>query len=455
MPSLQLSYDELPTHLKQCLLCFSVYPEDIEIQAEQLVHWWAGEGLIQGNDTWTATELGYEYLSELASRCLIDVEKLRDYDGRVYSCKMHDLIRDMTIKISKDEGFCNFDEKGKQKPTDSDRWLGFMSDMDPNLLKETSNLRALLMMSNNRISFGRDLKLPKSLRVLDLSNNKLDVNQVEDLWNWICSLKRLACLNLSGATLKEVPRFIRKLRNLQILIMRNCSNLSELHPSITNLKKLIVLDVGSSKLQYIPNGLGKLIHLQELSGFRVFEKANKLSCRFLELQNLKQLRVLRMNINAGTKISEDERNVLSELENLKVLAIDAENCTEESVSKMLDLISPPPKLEELYLKRYSHEILPKWINPDQLSSLQYLCLEDGNVVRLLKNPTHESEDRSGSTWALTGLHLSVMKSLDLDWQNVERDMPLLRYAFVSQCYNLKNLPSSSQQSFPVRLKIIE
>ncbi|XP_031252861.1 disease resistance RPP13-like protein 4 [Pistacia vera] len=36
MPSLQLSYDELPTHLKQCLLCFSIYPEDIEIDTTRL-----------------------------------------------------------------------------------------------------------------------------------------------------------------------------------------------------------------------------------------------------------------------------------------------------------------------------------------------------------------------------------------------------------------------------------
>ncbi|KAF2325411.1 hypothetical protein GH714_027830 [Hevea brasiliensis] len=65
MASLQLSYDELPTHLKQCLLCFSIYPEDFEMHAEQLVHWWVGEGLIQGKGSKTAKEMGFEYLSDL------------------------------------------------------------------------------------------------------------------------------------------------------------------------------------------------------------------------------------------------------------------------------------------------------------------------------------------------------------------------------------------------------
>ncbi|KAL5583277.1 hypothetical protein UlMin_015719 [Ulmus minor] len=47
MTSLKWSYYELPALLKQCLLCFSVYPEDFEIRAEQIIHWWIAEGLVQ------------------------------------------------------------------------------------------------------------------------------------------------------------------------------------------------------------------------------------------------------------------------------------------------------------------------------------------------------------------------------------------------------------------------
>ncbi|KAJ0016857.1 hypothetical protein Pint_09503 [Pistacia integerrima] len=109
--SLELSYDDLPDHLKSCLLCFSIFPEDFTIHAEQIVIWWVGEGLILGDETKTAIELGYEYLSQLANRCLIEVENRRGYDGMIYSCKMHDLVRDMTIDIAKDEAFGSFDEQ--------------------------------------------------------------------------------------------------------------------------------------------------------------------------------------------------------------------------------------------------------------------------------------------------------------------------------------------------------
>ncbi|KAF4399510.1 hypothetical protein G4B88_022593 [Cannabis sativa] len=74
-------YDELPARLKQCLLCFSINPEDYEIRAEQLIHWWIGEGLIQGKSSKSAYEIGCEYLSELIKRCLVEVVKQRCYDG--------------------------------------------------------------------------------------------------------------------------------------------------------------------------------------------------------------------------------------------------------------------------------------------------------------------------------------------------------------------------------------
>lgn len=441
--SLRLSYDELPTHLKQCLLCFSVYPDDFEISGEQMVHWWVGEGLIRGRDNRTATELGFDYLSELVSRCLVEVVNRRGYDGRVYSCKMHDLVRDMTIQIAKDEAFCSFDdEQGRQKLTQNSRWLGFTSDMDPKSLKKSSRLRALLLISSTPVSLW-NVKLLMSLRVLDFSYSKLDPINVEDLLDRISSLKRLACLNLSGVAglIKELPSSIQKLRNLQILVLRRCT---KLHPSITSLKKLIILDLGSCPLQYLPHGLEKLISLQEMSGFRVAIQSNTQGCRLNELLGLKQLRVLRMSINNESEISEDEWNVLSQLEKLKVLAIDAEDCKEKHVSQMMDKLLPPPSLQELYLRRYRHEILPKWINPKHLSSLQYLCLEDGDISNF-EISSESDRDSNGTTWVIEGLCLKFMTHLVLDWNVLLKDMPILRYAEVSRCFNLKNFPYPSDK----------
>ncbi|CAK7350491.1 unnamed protein product [Dovyalis caffra] len=58
MPSVQLSYDELPSYLKSCFLSFSLYPEDFVITKEQLVHWWIEEGFVPVRSGRLSTEVG-------------------------------------------------------------------------------------------------------------------------------------------------------------------------------------------------------------------------------------------------------------------------------------------------------------------------------------------------------------------------------------------------------------
>lgn len=442
--SLQLSYDALPTHLKQFLLCFSIYPEDSVIQAEQLVHWWVGEGFIQRTEhSKTAEDLGYEYLTDLVRRCLVEVVERRGYDGRVYSCKMHDLVRDLTTMFAEDEMLCSF-EAGKQKLSPDSRWLGLTSEMSTATLKHCSKLRALLLMasSQGQFPFSKNQMVSlDSLRVLDLSRIRLDSTSMEKLLSWIFSLQRLAYLNLSGAVgLKEMPSSIRKLRNLHLLILAECSDLTKLHPSISYLKNLIVLDCGSCGLQYLPQGIGNLSQLQELSGFRVVRQATPQSCHLLELKQLVQLRVLRMNLSNESEITESEGELLSKLVKLRVLAINTEDCKDRTILEMLDRLHPPPNLKELYLRRYPHKSLPKWINPTKLSVLQYLCLENGSALKSI-NPSAHSEEESAFSWNyLEGLCLKFLPFLDEDWTDLQKTMQSIRYVEVSNCFNLKNFP---------------
>lgn len=252
MASLQLSYDELPVSLKQCLLCFSMYPEDSEIWAEQLAHWWVGEGFVEGKGSRTAMELALDYLSELISRCLVEAVQQRGYDGRVYSCKMHDLVRDLTIKIAR-EAFCNFDEQGRQPQLSAQsRRLSLTCETDVKALTRKSKLRALLIMTSSPLQLNGNTGLfaIKSLRILDFSLNRLENVSMDDLLIWISSLERLAYLNLRGVSaVKELPYSIGKLHNLQLLVLSGCNNLQKLPSSITALQKLTVLDIGYCPIQ--------------------------------------------------------------------------------------------------------------------------------------------------------------------------------------------------------------
>ncbi|PRQ45043.1 putative P-loop containing nucleoside triphosphate hydrolase, leucine-rich repeat domain, L [Rosa chinensis] len=453
MLCLQVSYNELPTEMKQCLLCLSVYPEDVEIHADQLLHWWFVEGLIRskkGNSK-TALELGYEYLAKLANRCLLEVAETRGYDGRIYKFKIHDMIRELIIRIAEKEKFCNFNEECRQIQIEESRWLCITEDMaaeveTPWIKSNSSNskLRALLLMSSpSMIDFTKKFVLLESLRVLDFSYSKLDVIIVEDsstassgirvekLFDMITSLKRLACLNLSGVQkLLEVPSSIEKLLNLQVLVLNGCINLGKIHAKITSLKRLVVLDIGTCPLEHLPRDLGRLSDLQELSGFRVVSRAKTWGCTLLQLGRLKQLRVLRITIGNVAEISEEEKKSLSSLQNLKVLAIDAADTNKQENLEMIDELELPPKIEELYLRNYRSRKMPNWFSPLRLPKLHYLSIEDCDVESLKDN----------YSWKIEGLYLKLLEMLKVDWNDLKRTMPALRYMEISKCSNLRNFP---------------
>ncbi|KAF4368757.1 hypothetical protein F8388_021369 [Cannabis sativa] len=266
---------------------------------------------------------------------------------------------------------------------------------------------------------------------------------VDDLFKWISSLKRLASLNLTGVqSLETVPPSIRKLRNLQLLVLSGCSKLKRLNQSIITLRKLIVLDIGFSPLEFLPRGFDKLCYLQELTGFKVTNQSKKNCCQFQELRGLSQLRVLRMSISDETEILESEMNILCELKELKILSIDAENCrrNNKEILGMIDRLAPPPSLQELYLRNYHRESLPIWVNPGTLSELQYLCVENSDIHNL----SLETEDKNCDLpWNIEGLCLKFLTRIDMEWNELQNNMPLLRHLEeISHCYKLKNFPCS-------------
>ncbi|KAG6756537.1 hypothetical protein POTOM_039967 [Populus tomentosa] len=269
----------------------------------------------------------------------------RGYDGRVYSCQMHDLVRDLTIKIAREEGFCSFDDQGRQRPSPRSRRLSSKNEADVRSMNRKSRIRAVLMMTSSPIQFNRNIVMftIKSLRVLDSSKNKLENICIEDLLNWISSLERLASLNLRRVSaLKELPFSIGKLRNLQLLVLSGCNSLQKLPLSITALQKLILLDRGHCPIQYLPQGIGRLSNLQELSGLKLVGADNKDGCRLAELQNL--------CYSLGFYLS----------------TLKSEGCDKEEMFQNLERLSPPPHLEELYLRHYRGGLTPQWINPTSL-----------------------------------------------------------------------------------------
>ena len=93
---LALIYNDLPYYLKSCFLHCAIFLEDSEIKASKLIRLWITEGFIQRKGKETLEDIGEDYLYELVHKSMIQVAK-KKVNVRVWSCRIHDLLRDLTI----------------------------------------------------------------------------------------------------------------------------------------------------------------------------------------------------------------------------------------------------------------------------------------------------------------------------------------------------------------------
>ncbi|KAB1202063.1 Disease resistance RPP13-like protein 4 [Morella rubra] len=328
MASLELSYDELPSYLKPCFLCFSTFPEGCVISKTQLVYWWIGEGFVPLRNGRPTTEAGEDCFSELTNRCLIEVVD-KKYNGTIYTCTIHDMVRDLVLKIAEDDAFYSKDGK-------SCRHLGIKSDLDPKHLMANQKLRALLS-----------------------------------------TVKTTEVNKIASSTAKALckPQYLR------ILDVSYCQNLRTLPSCIVNFKKLEVLDVSNcGSLECLPKGLGRLSNLEVLLGFKPARSSQLEGCRIGELKNLTKLRMLALQITRADQIEDDEINALVNLQELQYFSMSCFDCDGSDLIAKVDELFPPRQLQELCLEFYPGKMSPMWLNPISLTLLRFLSISSGNIA---------------------------------------------------------------------------
>ncbi|XP_047978100.1 putative late blight resistance protein homolog R1A-10 isoform X1 [Salvia hispanica] len=108
---LYTSYNQLPVHLKPCFLYMGVFPEDRVVIASELIKLWVAEGFLRSIDGKSLDEVAKEYLKELVDRNLILVHKWGS-GGKIKSCKIHDLLRDLCLREADKQKFAGFVRPG-------------------------------------------------------------------------------------------------------------------------------------------------------------------------------------------------------------------------------------------------------------------------------------------------------------------------------------------------------
>nr|GMC49460.1 probable disease resistance protein At1g12290 isoform X2 [Ipomoea batatas] len=233
---LKFSYNKLTNpNWKECFLYCCLYPEDHPIWKDNIIMKLIAEGLCEDIDE------GHSILKKL-----VDVFLLEEEEECV---KMHDLMREMALKISKFMVKFELVEIPEEK-----HWTAELDRVSLNLntLKEIPNdfspichkLSTLNLRNPNGWETGGIKEIPESfllymsqLRVLDLSSNK-----------------ELKCL----------PNSISNLENLCGLFLQHCRHISCL-PAMKKMKKLRVLNIEDCYgIRELPQGMECLVSLQYL-----------------------------------------------------------------------------------------------------------------------------------------------------------------------------------------------
>lgn len=241
---LKFGYTQLPKQRVQpCFLYCSLFPEEYEIPTVELIDYWICEGLIEEQGTRKdAVEEGYEVLRELLKSSMLE---LSHSGGNYEWVRMHDLIRDMAIQITREEGpesiihaGVRFEDLQTDWPEDTER-ISLMHCHIENLLEE-----------------------PNSSKLLTLLLQENPLNAIPDSYfNQMCLLK---VLDLSGTKIKSLPESISNLKDLRALLLRKCRLLKEVS-SLSGLDQLRSLDLSETSIQELPAGMKAMVKLQRLN----------------------------------------------------------------------------------------------------------------------------------------------------------------------------------------------
>ncbi|KAL3728001.1 hypothetical protein ACJRO7_032705 [Eucalyptus globulus] len=340
---LSLSYNDLRYNLKSCFLYLGVFPENHVIGCKRLIRLWIAEGFV-----------GQRYLKELINRSLVQIAKTT-IDGRLESCRVHDLMHECILSKARDENFVSFAYEQKVELHERVRRLSIAYTCN-NSLKQLNlpTLHSLLIFESATSSSLDEQFVPSGcrlLRVLDLGDSPL-----HEFPQQILVMFHLKYLSLRRTKVRIIPRSIGKLQNLETLDLKQ-TLVSELPVEVTKLKKLQYLLAYSyvaftpsrpfrSITEFLaPQGIGTLVSLQKLCYVKAGGHRNKNAMQELgELCQLRRLGVMDLKKDDAKELCHS----LTKMTDLRSLEVVAES--EYEVIDLDFLSSPTPSFS-----------LPHWL----------------------------------------------------------------------------------------------
>ncbi|XVF78229.1 hypothetical protein PTKIN_Ptkin14bG0113500 [Pterospermum kingtungense] len=266
---LQFSYDRLlDEKVKLCFLYCALYPEDCEIDTDELIKLWLAEGLVEEMDMLQMEiDKGHTILNKLKNSCLIETST--SDKGRV---KLHDVVRDMALRIASVRPRFLV-RAGMQLKDISD-----VHDWNDDLEKAS-------FIENWQLQIPSHMLPPKCPTLTTLLLSQCCIQSIPECF--FEEMHGLKILDLSYNPIKSLPNSISNLENLTTLFLFWCTDLQEV-PSFSKLEALKKLDLGGTNINNIPHGMERLKNLKylDLSYTSITEMPDGVLANFRFLQHL-------------------------------------------------------------------------------------------------------------------------------------------------------------------------
>ncbi|KAK7362938.1 hypothetical protein VNO77_05063 [Canavalia gladiata] len=429
-PILKFSYDRLPNETyKKCFLYCSLCPEDYEINVDDVIYRWIGEGFLGENKTKKSIHdmyaEGKSIIEKLKRACLLEVVVVEDNMWYSPPCiKMHDVIREMALWLGRDE------DGSKDKVVLEEEALALASEMNSERCNVVERISILNVYGRWKIPAFRNLitlRVGRKLNITDYSNFQY--------------MTKLKVLDLSGIKIGHLPLEIGNLINLEFLSLSKTNFQNMFQIKLKNLKNLrvLLLEEFGHDLEVIP-----------LEG--------------IEIESLERLKVFRFSYLYERKNIEGEEELLEKLESLTELE---EVCMELrtltgmrkllqstklrscSTHFFLQLIEGPLEMASILetlstMMHLKYAPLLRFLRVECCGSIEEVVKEDGGS---------DSDDANNHIFSnLTHLILSGLPKLKSIHKKA-LSFPFLKFIRVLACPNLKKLPLNSNSAKDTLIQI--
>ena len=365
LPILQLSYNQLPFHLKRCFDYCSLFPKNYEFKSGELIQIWIAHGILQStnDENQQLEDVGDLYIKELLSRSFFQDAQEEFF---CYTFKMHDLYHDLALSIAKGECLVVTKESTFFAEVSCLSFLNDANGQEVTIQSEKlSKVQTIIFQIEQPVSLVEAcISRFKYLQMLNLKGSSFEV-----LSSSIGSLKHLRIFDLSGNDIiKQIPNSICKLHNLQTLIL-DCKNLERLPKGIRNMISLRFFVVTINQECLLEKAIGCLNSLRVL----FIARCENLKCLFEGDKHLNLINLRTLTIAQCPSLTSLSLNIkdLTALEILIIVNCKELNLMEGEGSQNLEL-----SLRKLLIRGLPKlEVLPQWLRRSA-NTLQMLEIGD-------------------------------------------------------------------------------